>query len=158
RSRRISKRRSRWRCCCWCSRRPCCSGCASLRSGPGSMLTATLDRRLGASHLEVALEVPIASTLVLVGESGSGKTTVLRLLAGPLEPDAGRIALDGPIWFDAASRIDVPAADREVGWVPQDYALFPHLSVAENVAFGLKASGIAREEVRKRVARALERF
>src|SRR5262245_28559156 len=108
------------------------------------MLAATLERRLGTFHLEVALEVPLASTLVLVGESGSGKTTVLRLLAGLLQPDAGRIALDGSIWFDAASRIDLPASDREAGWVPQDYALFPHLSVAENVAFGLRASGIGR--------------
>jgi len=122
------------------------------------MLTATLERRLGAFRLDVAFEVPMASTLVLVGESGSGKTTVLRLLAGLLEPDRGRVALDGSIWFDAASRIDVPTSERDVGWVPQDYALFPHLSVAENVAFGLRASGVAREDVRRRAARALERF
>jgi molybdate transport system ATP-binding protein len=122
------------------------------------MLAATLDRRLGSFRLEVTLQVPAASTLVLVGESGSGKTTTLRLLAGLLEPDAGRIALEGAIWYDTSSGIDLPAPDRAVGWVPQDYALFPHLSVAENVAFGLRADGIAPREVKKRVARALERF
>ena len=122
------------------------------------MLAATLDRRLGSFRLKVTVQVPAASTLVLVGENGSGKTTILRLLAGLLEPDAGRIDLDGATWFDAASGIDLPASAREVGWVPQDYALFPHLSVAENVAFGLRASRVAPPEVKKRVARALERF
>jgi molybdate transport system ATP-binding protein len=122
------------------------------------MLAATLDRRLGSFHLEATLEVPAAGTLVLVGESGSGKTTVLRLLAGLLRPDAGRIALDDAVWFDPSNGTDLPAADRRVGWVPQDYALFPHLSVAENVAFGLRAGGVPHRETRARVARTLERF
>jgi molybdate transport system ATP-binding protein len=74
---------------------------------------------------------------VLFGPSGSGKTVTLRAVAGLLKPDAGRIILDGETLFDAAARVDIAARDRGVGYVFQDYALFPHLTVAENVGFGL---------------------
>jgi molybdate transport system ATP-binding protein len=74
---------------------------------------------------------------VLFGPSGSGKTVTLRAVAGLLKPDAGRIVLDGETLFDAAAHVDIPARDRGVGYVFQDYALFPHLTVAENVGFGL---------------------
>jgi len=122
------------------------------------MLTARLERRLGAFHLRADFEVADRGTLVLVGESGSGKTTVLRLLAGLLRPDSGRVALAGRVWFDAASGVDLPSSRREVGWVPQDYALFPHLTVAENVAFGLQAIAAPRHLLRDRVDAALVRF
>ena len=105
------------------------------------MLDATLERRLGAFHLEASFRVPPASTLVIVGESGSGKTTVLRLLAGLLKPDRGRITLEDDVWFDDAWHIDRPAWRRLVGWVPQDYALVPHLTVAENVFAGRHPRG-----------------
>jgi ABC-type sulfate/molybdate transport systems ATPase subunit len=75
-------------------------------------------------------------TLALVGPSGAGKTTVLRCVAGLHTPDRGRIALDGEPWFDAAAGVDVPPERRRVGLVFQDYALFPHMTVRENVAFG----------------------
>ena len=90
-------------------------------------------------QLDVAFEVPAGETLVLVGESGSGKSSVLRLLAGLERPHAGRIALEGEVWFDLGTGVDRPPGDRRVGWVPQDYGLFPHLDVFENVAFGLRA-------------------
>src|SRR5262245_66377748 len=100
------------------------------------MLAASLARRLGGFHLMAELTVEVGQTLVLVGESGSGKTTVLRLLSGLLRPDAGRVSLGDDVWFDAATGTDLPTWRRPVGWVPQDYALFPHLSVRDNVAFG----------------------
>jgi molybdenum ABC transporter ATP-binding protein len=94
--------------------------------------------RLRTFVLELALEVG-AETVALVGPSGAGKTTVLRAVAGLTRPDAGRIALAERVWFDSALRVDRPPEQRSVGYVFQDYALFPHLSVERNVAFGGKA-------------------
>ncbi len=122
------------------------------------MLTAALQRRVGEFALECELEANAAATLVLVGESGSGKSTVLRLLAGLLRPDAGRVALGNRVWCDTSRAIWVPAPERPVGYVPQDYALFPHLSAAENIAFGLRASGMDRGAVKRRTADLLDRF
>lgn len=73
-----------------------------------------------------------------MGASGSGKTSLLRLVAGLGRPDAGRIALGDEAWFDATRRIRVRPEDRRVGYVPQDYALFPHLSVSGNVRFAAR--------------------
>ena len=120
------------------------------------MLTASVVRRKGAFTLDAALDAASRSVHVLVGESGSGKTTFLRLLAGLERPDAGRIELDGAVW--AGDGVCVPAPRRAVGWVAQDYALFPHLSAAGNVAFGLAAQGVPAREVTARVAAALERL
>ncbi|MBI2761776.1 MAG: ABC transporter ATP-binding protein [Chloroflexi bacterium] len=75
--------------------------------------------------------------MVLFGHSGSGKSLTLRAIAGLLRPDSGRIALDGSPLFDTAARVDVPPQRRSVGMVVQSYALFPHLTVRQNVAFGL---------------------
>lgn len=74
----------------------------------------------------------------LLGPSGSGKTMTLRAVAGLDTPDRGHIALDGRVLFDSERRINVPARDRHVGVLFQSYALFPHLTVAENIAFGLR--------------------
>ncbi|MFW5792142.1 MAG: sulfate/molybdate ABC transporter ATP-binding protein [Desulfohalobiaceae bacterium] len=76
--------------------------------------------------------------LVLFGPSGSGKTVTLKALAGLLTPDAGRIVVDGEVLFDAAAGIDLPPRRRSVGFLFQNYALFPHLSVRQNVGFGMK--------------------
>jgi molybdate transport system ATP-binding protein len=86
---------------------------------------------------------------VLFGPSGAGKTTLLRALAGLERPDAGRIAFGEETWFDAARGIDLPPQARKVGLLFQEYALFPHLSVAGNVGFGL--AGRPREERRARI-------
>jgi molybdate transport system ATP-binding protein len=93
---------------------------------------------------------------VLFGPSGSGKTTVLRALAGLDRPDAGAISFAGETWYDAARRAFVAPQARGVGFLFQDYALFPHLSVAANVAFGLGRLGRAEREAR--VAALAERF
>ena len=122
------------------------------------MLSIDFAERLGAFALEVALEVPARQTLALVGESGSGKTSVLRTLAGLIRPERGRIALHDEVWFDAARGIDRAAPLRNIGYVPQDYALFPHRTALDNVAFGLRASGVPRAPALLRARAALARF
>jgi molybdate transport system ATP-binding protein len=89
-------------------------------------------------HFE--LDVAIASDqrrVVLFGPSGAGKSLTLRAVAGLLTPDSGRVVVDGRVLYDSASRVDVPTRLRDVAYVYQDYALFPHLTVAQNIAFGL---------------------
>ncbi len=98
----------------------------------------------------VSLEVSEGETLVLLGPSGSGKTTLLRMIAGFETPDAGRIEVAG------VEVTSLPPAKRRFGMVFQHYALFPHLSVAENVAFGLESGSAAPEERLARVAEVLE--
>ncbi len=115
------------------------------------MLTARCRRQLGRFALDVDLRAEHGSTLVLVGESGAGKSTILNLLAGLLHPDRGEIRLDDVPYFDSDSGVAVPAHQRPVGYVFQDYALFPHLSVFENVAFGLRAQGESGRRLRRRV-------
>lgn len=101
----------------------------------------------------VSLEVARGEILCLLGPSGDGKTTLLRLVAG-LEPlQQGRIELDGALLAEPGR--EVPPEDRHVGFVFQDYALFPHLTVGDNVAFGLRR--IPRAERGMRIAEALER-
>jgi molybdate transport system ATP-binding protein len=95
-------------------------------------IDVTLARR--AFDLSAALSVG-AETVALVGASGSGKTSLLRSVAGLERPSAGRIALGGEVWCDAAHGVDLRPERRRVGYVPQDYALFPHLTVAGNVRF-----------------------
>ena len=96
----------------------------------------------------LTLEVKDGEFLVLVGPSGSGKSTVLRMLAGLEEVDSGRILIGG---IDVA---DVAPKDRDVAMVFQSYALYPHMSVAENMGFALKIAGIAKEERERRVLEA----
>jgi molybdate transport system ATP-binding protein len=127
-------------------------------SGASSVLQVQVEKRLGSFTLEAALEVPDASVIVVVGESGSGKSTLLRLVAGLLTPDRGRVTLGARPLDDVAAGLHVPARERPVGYVPQDYALFPHLSVRDNVAFGLRARGDRGPALRARVDRALERL
>jgi molybdate transport system permease protein len=89
----------------------------------------------------------------LLGPSGSGKTMTLRAIAGLETPDRGRIVLDGRVLFDSDQRIDVPTRDRRVGVLFQSYALFPHMTVAENIAFGVRQ--LSSEERDRRVAEQL---
>jgi molybdate transport system ATP-binding protein len=103
-------------------------------------------RSLRSFRLELTLDVD--GVVALAGPSGAGKTTVLRAIAGLARPDWGRVALGQTAWFDAEARVDLRPEERSVGLVFQDYALFPHLSVADNVAFG---GG-------RRTAELLERF
>src|SRR5881275_373658 len=120
------------------------------------MLKAQLDTHLNTFHLNLDLTADGGQTTVLLGESGAGKSTVLRLLAGLLHPERGCITLDGVTYFDSEKRISVPPQARPFGYVFQDYTLFPHLSVFENVAFGLHAQRMPRGTIRQRVGEALE--
>ena len=86
-------------------------------------------------ELELALEVG-SETLALVGPSGAGKTSVLRTIAGLARPSRGTILCEDETWFDSEQRVDRRPEQRSVGYVFQEYALFPHLTVAQNVAFG----------------------
>jgi molybdate transport system ATP-binding protein len=92
----------------------------------------------------------------LFGPSGAGKTLTLQCLAGLVRPDAGRIVVDGQVLFDSAAGVDVAPQRRHVGYVFQGYALFPHLSVRDNVGFGLRERG--RVERRRREDEVLARL
>ena len=107
------------------------------------MLELRITGRLGALELEVDLEMK-GGPLVLVGPNGAGKTSVLLMILGALTPDAGRVVLDGHVLFDAAARVNVPLEERGLAYVPQDYALFPHLTVLGNVEFALRSRGPRR--------------
>jgi len=115
------------------------------------LLLDHLDKRFGGLHVtrDVSLSVARSEILALLGPSGSGKTTVLRTVAGFETPDSGRIMADGE---DVTG---VPPERRRFGVVFQHYALFPHMTVGENVAFGLEAQGARGKDVRDRVGRAL---
>src|SRR3989441_5088961 len=121
-----------------------------------TMLIASLDTHLNAFHLELSFSAEVGRTTVLLGESGAGKSTVLRILAGLLHPEQGHIVFEGVTYFDSERRIAIPPQQRPFGYVFQDYALFPHLNVFENVAFGLRAQHLPRQLIRRRVGEALE--
>ncbi len=112
-----------------------------------------LDKRFGSLEVlaDVTLGVAQGEILALLGPSGSGKTTLLRLLAGFEQPDAGRIVVAGQ------EVSGLPPARRGVGMVFQHYALFPHLTVGGNVAFGLEGRGLPKADVAHRVAECLAR-
>ena len=96
-----------------------------------------LDIRLPLRSFRLELTLALGrETFALVGPSGAGKTTVLRAIAGLVRPEHGRVVLDGEVLFDSASGIVLPPEDRRVGFVFQEYALFPHMTVAQNVAYG----------------------
>jgi molybdate transport system ATP-binding protein len=100
-------------------------------------LHVDLSHRLRAIALDLTFEVE-PGTLALVGPSGAGKTTALRTVAGLLRPDRGRITFGAETWLDTERSIDLPPERRSVGFAFQEYALFPHLSVRENVAYGAR--------------------
>ncbi len=105
---------------------------------------------------QLAVEFVAADEItVLFGPSGAGKSLTLQFIAGLVRPDEGRIAVDATPVFDSAKNIDVPAARRRIGYVFQSLALFPHLTVARNVAYGLKDSSAEKE---RRVEEILTRF
>ncbi|HEY6151153.1 MAG TPA: ABC transporter ATP-binding protein [Gaiellaceae bacterium] len=112
------------------------------------MAALSADFRLGLRSFDLSLALAVEGTVALVGPSGAGKTSVLRVIAGLARPDAGRVELDGESWVDVERGVFRSPEQRRVGLVFQEYALFPHLSVRHNVAFGGK----------ERVDELLERF
>jgi molybdate transport system ATP-binding protein len=111
-------------------------------------LTVDIRRRLAGFMLEANFNAPSGIT-ILFGRSGAGKTTLLNCIAGLIAPDAGRIALDARVLFDKDAKVNLSAARRAVGFLFQDLALFPHLTAAQNVEYGL-----AKRSAHERHARA----
>jgi molybdate transport system ATP-binding protein len=110
-------------------------------------------------ELDVAFSTDARRT-VIYGPSGAGKSLTLQAIAGLLKPDEGTIYIDGHPVFDSASRIDVPARERRLGYLFQDYALFPQLTVRQNIAFALKRGwrNPSRHDGGETVARWLQTF
>ncbi len=128
-----------------------------MRSGTAPLLLAEISLRLGQLGLRLDLDLAPGEVVALLGPNGAGKTTVLRTLAGLQGIDAGRIELGGHVVDEPGSEIFVQPEHRPVGVVFQDYLLFPHLSVLDNVAFGPRARGSARSAARAEAAEWVER-
>ena len=124
-----------------------------------TILTVQLRKRLGRTSGGFSLDVEFNAApgiTILFGPSGAGKTSILDCVAGLLSPDSGRITIGGRVLFDASMGIDLPASKRQVGYVFQDLALFPHLTVWENVEYGL--SHLLPRQRRERCATILDAF
>jgi molybdate transport system permease protein len=115
-------------------------------------LEVDVERKLENITLKVAFRAS-SGAVGLLGPSGAGKSMTLSMIAGVTRPDRGRIVFNDRVLFDSRSRQNVPAAQRQIGFVFQDYALFPHLTVGENVGFGLR--GVAKNERQARVEKHL---
>ena len=99
------------------------------------MIQVELKKRLKYFDLDIAFSSPAEEMLVLIGPSGGGKTTIIRMLAGLATPAEGRIVFQDEVWFDSARRINLSPQKRCLGYVFQDYTLFPHLNLYDNAAF-----------------------
>ena len=123
----------------------------------GFVRIRTLRKHFGALAAVdgVSLEVAEGHTLALLGPSGCGKTTILRCIAGLEAPDEGAIEIAGAAVFDKAAAVNLMPEQRKLGIVFQSYAVWPHMSVAENVGFPLKVRGVAKAEQRERVGKIL---
>jgi molybdate transport system ATP-binding protein len=118
-------------------------------------LSGRVVARRGALRVDVELAVADGEVLAVLGPNGAGKTTLLRVLSGLLAPEGGRVEVDSEVWDDGARHL--PAHRRSIGMVFQDHLLFPHLSITENVAFGLRSRGTARAAARASAADWLDR-
>jgi molybdate transport system ATP-binding protein len=108
-------------------------------------ITKTLSGPDGPMALHVGLSLEPQEFITLFGPSGAGKTSVLRMVAGLMEPDEGRIVVDGEPWFDSTTHVSLPPNRRLAGLVFQDYALFPHMTVRQNLEYALPRGGISKE-------------
>ena len=113
--------------------------------------------QLGSLHLDCDIAVESTVTVAVLGPNGAGKTTLLRAIAGMLPIDDGRVEAGGVVFEDTASGTRLTPEARQVGFVFQDHGLFPHLSVLDNVAFGLRARGLDRTRANAKAQEWLER-
>ncbi len=113
------------------------------------MISFTLHKVLqsaqGQMSLDVSCELPDEKLTAIYGASGAGKTTILRMLAGLLRPDSGKIANGGDVWLDTQNETDLSAQKRKVGIVFQDYALFPNMTVKGNLEYALEKGNNKRK-------------
>lgn len=98
------------------------------------VLSVNIRKKLGSFQLEVQFDAERGTPLALLGASGCGKSVTLRCIAGILKPDEGRITLDGVVLYDSAAGIDLPPQQRRAGYLFQQYALFPNMTVRQNIA------------------------
>ncbi|MEG3845511.1 molybdate ABC transporter permease subunit [Microcoleus sp. herbarium19] len=120
-----------------------------LRQQPESGLFLNIFKPLSGFALDVGFETG-QEVLGILGASGSGKSMTLRCIAGLETPTSGKIAVNGKVLFDSSQGINVPSKDRKIGFLFQNYALFPHLTVAENIAFGLQHLSESEQKLRVR--------
>src|ERR1700761_7309287 len=102
--------------------------------------TKTLHITWGPQSLDVSFELPQGGILAIYGPSGAGKTTLLRILAGLTTAASGYIEVDGEVWLDTTRRINLPPRRRSIGFVFQDFALFPHFTVRQQLEYALDKS------------------
>jgi molybdate transport system ATP-binding protein len=108
------------------------------------MLSVDVEKKLGDVQIAAKFETTGGAT-ALYGVSGAGKTSIVNMIAGLIAPDRGKIMLDHEALFDAAERINVPAHRRRIGYVFQEGRLFPHMTVARNLDYGRRMSGVAAD-------------
>jgi molybdate transport system ATP-binding protein len=98
-------------------------------------ISASFKTRLKYFDLDISFSCPKKNMIVMIGPSGGGKTTIIRMLAGLNRPDEGRLIFDDEVWFDSVRRVNIAPQKRRLGYVFQDYSLFPHLNLYDNAAF-----------------------
>ena len=113
-------------------------------------LDARIGLRLGSLDLRVELRAHAHEVVALLGPNGAGKSTILRCLAGLDAVGDGRISIDGVVVDDPDADVFAEPEARPIGYVFQDYVLFYHLTVLENIAYGMRARGVAKTEARRR--------
>lgn len=101
-------------------------------------LQICIRKKLALFDLQIDLHCPAEMMTVIIGPSGAGKTTLIKIIAGLEQPDEGTIRFGDEVWLDTSRKIFLPPRKRHLGYVFQDYTLFPHLTVAENAAFAAK--------------------
>jgi molybdate transport system ATP-binding protein len=120
-------------------------------------LVAQLTARVGSLEIDAALDTG-TGTLILVGPNGAGKSSLLSLLLGVLPARTARITLAEQVLVDTTRGIALPTEARRLGYVPQDYALFPHMTVRENVAFAVQCAGARGADIHARATAALHKL
>ena len=106
----------------------------------------------------ISTEIKKGEIISIIGPSGSGKSITLKCIAGVETADSGRIVLDGKILYDSEKKIDLPPQKRKIGYLFQGYALFPNMTIEENIKTGLRAKGFPKDEIEQKTNDMMKRF